>query len=496
MQLFKKPWPVTGSSSLIKSMSCIKQCVIISLFAGGLASCAVGPDYTRATLAAPESFKEAPAGWKVAQPADQLERGAWWRIFNDPQLNTLADKIEISNQTVAAYAAAYQHARALARQARAAFLPQVSAAAEATRARTAARAVNGSNALRTTYGLTLDASWEPDLWGTLQRTERAETAQAQSAAAELENARLSAQATLVQNYFQLRTLDATQQLLDDTVQAYQQALKLTQNRYAQGVAARADVLQAQTALQAAQAAALNNGIARAQYEHAIAVLVGEPASTFSLSAAPLKLAAPPRIPFMLPSALLERRPDIASAERRAAAANEKIGVTMAAFFPSLKLLATGGYQSSAFLDWLSAPARVWSLGPQLAAVLFDGGARQAQTAAARASFEQDTAHYRQTVLNAFQEVEDALAALRILEQEAVLQQQAVQSAQHALKIVLNQYTAGMTMYLSVISVQATAFAVEQKMVGINGQRMVATAGLIKALGGGWDESQMQAPSQE
>ncbi len=495
MQAFKKWWPVAGHSSLIRFISHMTLCSAIGLLTSGLTSCAVGPSYTRAMLAVPEKFKEAPAGWKVAQPADQFERGAWWQVFNDPQLNTLADKIDISNQTVAVYAATYQQARALAAQARAAFLPKVGIAADAKRLRTPARKANGLSAVDTAYSLSLDASWEPDLWGTLQRTKRAEQAQVQSAAAEFANARLSAQATLVQNYLQLRTLDAIQKLLDKTVLAYRQALKLTQNRYAQGVAARADVLQAQTALQAAQAAAFNNGIARAQYEHAIAVLVGEPASTFSLAISPLQMAAPPRIPLTLPSALLERRPDIASAERRAAAANEKIGISMAAFFPSLTLSAAGGSRSSVFAQWFSVPARVWSLGPQLAATLFDGGARQAQTVAARAAFEQDTAHYRQTVLRAFQEVEDALAALRILAQEAALQQQAMQSAQQALEIVLNQYKAGMTMYLSVISAQATAFAAEQKMVSINGQRMVSAAGLIKALGGGWDVSQMDGQSQ-
>ncbi len=495
MQAFKKWWPVVGPSSLIRLISHLTLCTAIGLVTSSLSSCAVGPSYTRAMLAVPEKFKEAPAGWKIAQPADQFERGAWWQVFNDPQLNTLADRVEISNQTVAGYAAAYQQARALAAQARAAFLPTVGIAADTTRWRTPSRNANGVSAVNTAYSLSLDASWEPDLWGMLQRTKSAENAQMQSAAAEFANARLSAQATLVQNYFQLRTLDAIQKLLDNTVLAYRQALKLTQNRYTQGVVARADVLQAKTALQAAQAAAFNNRIARAQYEHAIAVLVGEPASTFSLAVSPLKMAAPPHIPFTLPSALLERRPDIASAERRAAAANEKIGISMAAFFPSLTLSAAGGFKSSVFSQWLSVPARVWSLGPQLAATLFDGGARQAQTAAARAAFEQDTAHYRHIVLRAFQEVEDALAALRFLEQEAALQQQAVQSAQQSLEIVLNQYKAGMTMYLSVISAQATAFAAKQKMVSLNGQRMVSAVGLIKALGGGWDLSQMAGQSQ-
>jgi NodT family efflux transporter outer membrane factor (OMF) lipoprotein len=339
------------------------------------------------------------------------------------------------------------------------------------------------------FKVQLDASWEPDLWGSVSRTVNAQTAGQQGAAADLANARLSAQATLAQTYFALRALDSTQKLLDDTVAAYQRSLQLTQNQYAAGVAARSDVIQAQTQLQSAQASAIDNGVQRAQDEHAIAVLVGEPASTFSIPPMPLT-ATPPAVPVQMPSALLERRPDIASAERKAAAANEQIGVAIAAFFPSLTLSASGGFENSVFSQLLTAPSRFWTLGPQLAATLFDAGLRQAKTDAARAAYDGDVATYRQTVLAAFQDVEDNLASQRILEQEVVVQRQAVNSALQALAIVTNEYKAGTVGYVNVLTAQTTAFTAQQKLETIAGQRMVSSVGLVKALGGGWDVSQM------
>ena len=287
----------------------------------------------------------------------------------------------------------------------------------------------------------------------------------------------------------MRALDATQKLLDDTVVAFQKSLELTQNRYNQGIAARSDVLQAQTQLQSAQASAVNNGIARAQFEHAIAVLVGEPASSFSIAVMPLT-AEPPSVPAQLPTALLERRPDIAAAERRAAAANEQIGVAIAAYFPTVSLSATGGFQGSELSNLLTAPMRFWTLGPQLAGTLFDAGLRGAQTDAARATYDQQVATYRQAVLTAFQDVEDNLVSLRVLEREIVIQQQAVQSAQQALAIVTNQYKAGTSTYLTVITSQTAAYQAEQTLANIAGERMVSAVGLIKALGGGWDVQQM------
>ncbi|GAB2869221.1 efflux transporter outer membrane subunit [Paraburkholderia jirisanensis] len=471
---------------------------VAAALAAVLAGCAVGPDYRRPETAIPASYKEAAEGWKVAQPADQQDRGAWWTIYNDPQLNALEDKLNTSNQTIAQFAAAYRQARALTAEARSAYFPVLSLTGNGERQQSPARSggfvsgtgsVGSSGQISNSFRLSGDASWEPDLWGQVSRTVAAQKAGQQAAAADLANARLSAQATLAQTYFTLRSLDAQQKLLDDTVASFERSLQLTQNRYGQGVAARADVVQAQTQLQSAQAAAIDNGVARAQNEHAIAVLLGEPASTFALQQAPLD-ATPPGVPAQLPSALLERRPDIASAERKAAAANEQIGVAIAAYFPTLTIDATGGFESSVFSQLLTAPARFWTVGPQLAATLFDFGLRSAQTDAARATYDQNVATYRQAVLTAFQDVEDNLASQRILGKEIVVQEQAVQSAQQALDIVTNQYKSGTVDYLNVLTAQTTAFTAEQKLASIQGQRMVSSVGLVKALGGGWQVAQM------
>ncbi|HIH2745347.1 efflux transporter outer membrane subunit [Burkholderia aenigmatica] len=459
-----------------------------------LAGCAVGPDYHRPDTSIPAAYKEAPAGWKVAQPADRTDRGAWWSVYNDPQLDALVGRLNASNQTIAQSAAAYRQARALVTEARAAYFPTVGFTGSATRSRSAVSSSAASSGVSggpigTNYSIGLDASWEPDLWGKVSRTVSAQRAGEAAAAADLANARLSQQALLAQTYFQLRTSDALQKLLDDTVKSYQRSLTLTQNQYAQGVAARADVIQAQTQLQSAQAASIDNGVARAQYEHAIATLIGEPASTFSLPPNPLT-AEPPITPVDVPSAILERRPDIAAAERRAAAANEQIGVAIAAFFPTLTLSATGGFQSSVWSQLFTLPARFWTVGPQLAATLFDAGLRAAQTDAARATYDQDVAAYRLAVLTAFQDVEDNLASQRILAQEIDVQRQAVDSAEHSLAIVTNQYKAGTVAYLNVLTAQTTAFTAQQKLATIAGQRMTSSVGLVKALGGGWNVAEM------
>ncbi|MDP9154222.1 MAG: efflux transporter outer membrane subunit [Pseudomonadota bacterium] len=457
-----------------------------------LAGCVVGPNYKRPDTAIPAAYKEAPEGWKVAQPADRIDRGNWWTIFNDAQLNDLEGRLNTSNQTIEQFAATYRQARALVSEARSAYFPTVGLSASGTRSGSGNRSTNSqfsSSGVSNAFNLGLDASWEPDLWGTVSRTVNAQRAGEQSAAADLANARLSAQATLAQTYFQLRSLDAQQKLLDDTVAAYQRTLQLTQNQYAQGTIARSDVIQAQTQLQSAQAAAIDNGVSRAQFEHAIAVLVGEPASTFSIAASPLD-ATPPVIPSDLPSSILERRPDIASAERKAAAANEQIGVEIAAFFPTLTLSASGGFQSSVLSQLLRAPSQFWTLGPSIAATLFDGGLRAARTEAARAAYDASVASYRLAVLTAFQDVEDNLASIRILANEIVVQQQAVASAQQALDIVTNQYKSGTVGFINVLTAQTTAFTAQQKLASIAGQRMVSSVGLIKALGGGWETAQM------
>jgi NodT family efflux transporter outer membrane factor (OMF) lipoprotein len=469
------------------------------LLTGLLAGCTVGPDYKRPTVAVPAQFKEAAPGWKTAQPADQSARGPWWEVFDDPELNALEARVNMANQTVASFEAAYRQANALVSEANAAYFPTLGISASRTRSKSSAASFSTGNTTVSTpgrisndYSTSLDASWEPDLWGKIRRQVAGEKDSAQSAAANLANAQLSAQGTLAQTYFQLRSLDAAQQLLDVTVVAFQKSLDLTRNRYNQGVAARSDMLTAQTQLQQAQAAALDNGILRAQYEHAIAVLIGEPASTFALAPAPLT-ATPPAIPLQVPSTLLERRPDVAAAERSAAAANEQIGVAIAAYYPTLTLSASGGFESSAISNWLTAPARFWTLGPQLAATLFDGGLRAAQTDAARATYDQNVATYRGTVLSAFQDVEDNLASQRILAQEIEIDRAAAQSADQALDILLNQYKAGTATYLQVIVAQTTAYSAHRTVVNANGSRMVSAVGLIKALGGGWDVTDLAVP---
>lgn len=490
-QPFRSP-PIAAWTSL---RATALGCAAAALLAG----CAVGPDYHRPSTPAPASYKETPAGWKPAEPADEADRGPWWSIYGDARLTALIEQLNANNQTIAQYAAAYRQARALVGEARAAYFPTLGLSASASRS---GQRLSGGGSAGGTFGTTnsatrvgnvfdtsLDASWEPDLWGKVSRTVSAQQAGQQGAAADLANARLSAQATLAQTYFQLRALDATQKLLDETVAAYAQSLKLTQNQYAQGVAARSDVIQAQTQLRSAQAAAIDNGVARAQDEHAIAALVGQAASTFSIPPIPLD-AEPPAVPVEVPSAVLERRPDIAAAERRAAEANEQIGVAISAYFPSLTLSAQGGFQSSVLSQLFTLPSRFWTVGPQLAATLFDGGLRHAQTQAARAAYDQQVAVYRQTVLGAFQEVEDALASQRILAQEIVVEREAVASAQQALAIVTNEYKAGTVGYVNVLTAQTTAFSAEQKLASLAGQRMVSSVGLVKALGGGWNAAQM------
>lgn len=471
----------TSTNATLRAAAPIRFLAIVAL-AGGVAltGCTIGPDYRRPSAAVPAAYKEAPAGWKVAQPSDRADRGAWWEIFGDPVLDGLIEKADRSNQSIAAYQAAYRQADALVAEARAGYAPTLGANASTTRAGSGTRSGNTSHS----YATSLSASWEPDLWGSIGRQVAAQRANRQGAEADLANARLSVQGTLAQDYFQLRSLDAAQALYDRTVSAYQQSLTVTRNRYEAGVAGRADVVQAQTQLQSAQSAATDNQINRAQYEHAIAVLVGEPASTFSIAAAPLD-AQPPTIPLTLPGALLERRPDVAAAERTVAAANEQIGIAQAAFFPTLTLSASGGFDSTSIANWLTAPARFWSLGPALAATLFDGGLRHARVDAARALYDQEAATYRGTVLSAYQDVEDNLASLRILADEETIQRQAVASAEQALAIVNNSYKAGTTTFLDVLTAQATAFSAERSLVDIQGRRMAAAAGLIKALGGGW-----------
>ena len=482
---------------------------MLVLFSALLSACAVGPDYKKPDLAVPAAYKENadwhPSEWTRAQPGDAIKRGAWWEIFGDSTLNDLEQQIDVSNQSLKQAEAQYRQAAAIVSGARANFLPTVGVSASGQRAGryTTGSAssggtvgsgtidTSGSSHPTNTYSVPFTASWEPDLWGQVRRTVEGDVANAQASAATLESTRLSLQAQLAQTYFQLRVVDEQKRLLDETVAAYQKSLLLTQNQYNVGVAARADVVQADTQLKQAQVQAIDLGIARAQFEHAIALLVGKIPAEFSLPVEPLKVS-PPGIPVELPSTLLERRPDVAVAERQAAAANAQIGVAEAAYFPNLLLSATAGYQSSTFSNILAAPSRFWSLGATLAETIFDGGAREAQVAQARAGFDAAAANYRQVSLAAFQNVEDNLAALRILEAEAAAQAEAVKSAEQSLTIALNQYRAGTVSYLNVVTAQTTAFSNERNAISILGNRLNDSVALVKALGGGWDEKDLPA----
>jgi NodT family efflux transporter outer membrane factor (OMF) lipoprotein len=478
-----------------------------------LSACTVGPDYKKPAAATEQSYKErattSQTDWKQAEPADALKRGAWWEIFGDSTLNDFEQQVEVSNQTLVQAEAQYRQANALVSAARANFFPTVGVSASATRSGhygtsdssfvSGGTIISGSDTGSTgsshptnNYSMPFTASWEPDLWGRVRRTVEGDVANAQASAATLESTRLSLHAELAQDYFQLRIVDEQKRLLDDTVIAYRKSLELTQNQYNVGVAARADVVQADTQLKTAQVQAIDLGVSRAQLEHAIALLIGKTPAEFTL--APQKLTlAPPIIPAGLPSELLERRPDVAIAERQAAAANAQIGVAESAYFPNLTLNATGGFQSSTFSQWLTAPSRFWSLGPQLAETLFDGGARRAQTAQAIAVYDAAVANYREVALAAFQNVEDNLAALRILAAEAVAQEDAVKAAEESLKIAMNQYRAGTVSYLNVVTAQNTSYANERNATNILGNRLTDSVALIKALGGGWTAETLPKP---
>ncbi len=465
--------------------------ILASLFA-----CTVGPNYVRPAAPVPGQYKET-AGWKVAQPRDTAIRGAWWELFNDPLLNSLEAGIDISNQNIIQAEAQYRQAMALVRAARANYFPVIAAGASYTRSRTSSDIARGTAAPSTSstafsdYSLPVDATWDVDVWGRVRRTVEASRASAQAGKADLESARLSARTSLAQDYFQLRSIDTQKKILDDTVIAYQQSLNLTRNRYGGGIASMADVLQAETQLKTTQAQAIDIGVQRAQLEHAVALLTGKPASDFSIPFSPLAVTTPlnlPEIPVGLPSELLERRPDIASAERRVAAANAQIGVAEAAFYPTVTLSASAGFQSSSFSRWLTWPSRFWSVGPAIAETIFEGGLRRALTEEARAAYDADVAFYRQTVLSGFQQVEDNLAALRILEKEAGAQDEAVKAAEQTVEVIRNQYKAGIVSYLNVIITQAIALNNERTAAQIAGNRLTAAVLLVKALGGGWNVS--------
>ncbi|MGL4315158.1 MAG: efflux transporter outer membrane subunit [Pseudomonas sp.] len=461
-----------------------------------LSACAVGPDYLRPDSAPSAQFKQA-AGWKGAAPADTALRGDWWTLYGDAELDGLIQRLNANNQSLASAEAQFRQARALARGARSSFFPNVGLNTGVTRAgqgggdstigTTGGVSVSGSNAaqISKTYEASLGVSWELDIWGKLRRQLESDSASAEASAADLAGVRLSQQSELVQNYLQLRVLDQQKRLLDETVAAYQQAFRIAENQYKAGIVPRSDVTQALTQLKSTEAEAVDLEYQRAQLEHAIAVLVGVAPSEFSL-AVRNEVPALPAVPASLPSTLLERRPDIAGAERRVIAANASIGVAKAAYYPDLTLSASGGYRSGSLNDWISTPNRFWSIGPAFAMTLFDGGLISSQVDQAEAGYDKTVADYRQTVLDGFREVEDYLVQLSVLEREALVQQQGLDAARESLRLMLNQYKAGTVEFTDVVSVQTTALSNERNQLTLQGSRLTASVQLIAALGGGWD----------
>lgn len=475
-----------------------------------LSGCMVGPDYKRPDTTVPARFKEAQgkafkpeAGWTFATPFDLKPRGQWWKVFHDPELDALEDQLNTYNQSIVQAMGTYLQSLAIVDEARASYYPTLVGAFNLFRqktgggtttffnnsngsstASTASGSSFGSGPTITTYSSFLAANWEPDIWGAVRRTVEGDKAQAQANEALLAATRLSAQGSLAQYYFELLSLDRDQQLLDKTVKGYKETLQLTKNKYAAGVSSRSDIVQAQSQLESAEAQAINNGILRGQYEHAIAVLIGRPPADFSLRFKPLN-TKPPVIPVSVPCVWLERRPDIAQAERLMQQANAQIGIAVAAYYPSLNLTATVSAAGRSFAQLINRPVRGWSAGMQLAEIIIDGGLRAATLRAQKAAYIAQVASYRQTVLTAFQNVEDSLIALRLLEKQGQALDAAARDARLALKLIINQYKSGTVDYSSVITAQIAAYQAEKTAYDVVGLQMTGAVMLIKALGGGW-----------
>lgn len=469
-----------------------------------LSGCMVGPKYQKPATATAPAFRESAAvpppdlpggGWKQVSPNDSALRPNWWEIYQDPQLDKLEQQVAVSNQTLKASYEQYMQARAAIQQYRAQYFPTVQAGPSAARDRQSQNRPLYVNGSKTTYNdlfLQGQVSWEPDLWGSIRRQVESQRATTQATAAELANVELSLRSELATDYFELRGLDTQQRLLENTVIQYEQYLALARARFTGGVSSETDVAQAQTQLDQTRAQTIDVGVARAQYEHAIATLTGTPASSFSLSPAPLDLQLP-QVPVGVPSQLLERRPDVAAAERRAVAANAQIGIAIAAYYPTINLTGAGGFESKAPTTLIQGPSALWSLGGSAVELLFDAGRRRALTEEARAAYEQNVANYRQTVLQSFQETEDSLSGLRILNTESAAQQRAVASAQHSLDLSTNRYKGGVTTYLEVITAQTTQLANARTAADITTRQFAASVQLIKALGGGWDTTKLPNP---
>jgi NodT family efflux transporter outer membrane factor (OMF) lipoprotein len=454
-----------------------------------LGGCTVGPKYVRPAAEAPATYKEA-KGWKLAQPSAAAPKGNWWEVYGDPRLDFLEQQVTVSDQTLKAAQQQFLQARAAVGVVRSNYFPYITAGISGSQNRQSQNGPLFGAASTVNYGevqLPVDVSYEPDVWGRVRRSVEAARSEAQASAADLATVDLSLHAELALDYFELRGLDSQAQLLSSTVVSYQRALQLTESRYQGGLSSELDVAQAQTQLETTRAEAVDVGVQRAAYEHAIAVLVGKPSAEFSLQPLPLTMG-PPTVPVGLPSQLLERRPDIAASERRVEEANAEIGVARAAYFPDFLLSGSGGFESSTITNLLAGPSGFWSLAGSAAQVVFDGGLRRGISQEAQAAYNQSVDVYRQTTLVAFQEVEDNLAALRILQNEAKIEDAAVAAAQHALQISTTRYEGGVTNYLEVTTAESAALADERAAVDIATRRMAASVLLIKALGGGWNVS--------
>ena len=464
------------------------------LITAQLTACAVGPDYEIPKSVIPDTYKEL-KGFKQAEPVDEFINDHWWEIFKDAPLNTLEAQVNTGNQSIAQAESQYKMSQSMVQSATAAYFPTSGATATVNRFKAASGQSVAVSGLKNLFGGVVSIAWAPDIFGGLRRQTEASTATAQSRAATLHALRLTSQASLAQNYFQIRTLDTQIKLLNDTVTTYQKTLTIIQNRYEAGIAAKSDIVEAQTQLESTRAQAINLGILRAQLEHAIAVLIGKAPSELSIEVSPLTTAIP-SIPVSIPSTLLERRPDIAVAERSVAAANAQIGVAKAAYFPNLNLAASDGQQSTLLNTVTSQGARYWALGPAALAIpLLDGGARSAVLQSAIDAYDASVAGYRQAVLTSFQQIEDNLAALRILDEEIKVQKKAVSAANEAVKLTTNQYDAGIVSYLNVMVNQVTALNNEITAVNLQGQRLSAAVLLIKALGGGWNKTSLPTKDQ-
>lgn len=468
----------------------IGQAVLMGTTILSLAACAVGPKYKAPAVPAPPAYKEV-GDWKTAQPSDQNLGGNWWEIFQDPQLNALEQQISVSNQNLKAAVAQYQEARAALRYARADYYPTVTTNPSAVRQRYSAnRPLSiGNGKTFNDFVVPIDVSYQVNAWGRVSKSVESYREQAQASAADLAVINLTMHADLAIDYYGARTLDAEEKLLQNTVVQYQQALQLNEDRYQGGLASEVEVEQARTILETTRAQLVDVGVARSQYEHAAAVLVGKPPAEFSLPPLPLTTPPPP-IPVGVPSELLERRPDIAASERRVASANAQVGLAKSAYYPLINIVASGGFESGTITTLLQGPSALWSVGAAAAATIFDGGRRHARNDEAKATYDSSVASYRQTVLSAFQQVEDNLAALRVLEQEAGVQFTAVQSAQRSLDLSNTRYEGGVTSYLEVITAQNAALSDEVTAVNILGRRMASAVLLVEALGGGWDRSSL------